>query len=82
MQSLLFIFRFSAVLNLNYFRYVANATHLTEIKGATHCEDMIYLFKVNDWAPPTLYDGLKLDSDERRLIQTLRTFIVNFVKFG
>ncbi|XP_037042859.1 esterase E4-like isoform X1 [Bradysia coprophila] len=76
-----YYYEFATVLGLNAFRDYANATALG-FKGATHVEDMLYLFNTKIWAPENLYDGLRLDSPEARFIKFLRTFVLNFVKSG
>ncbi|XP_037042862.1 esterase FE4-like isoform X4 [Bradysia coprophila] len=76
-----YYYEFATVLGLNAFRDYTNATALG-FSGATHVEDMLYLFNTKIWAPETLYDGLRLDSPEARFIRFLRTFVLNFVKSG
>ncbi|KAG4079456.1 hypothetical protein HA402_005153 [Bradysia odoriphaga] len=76
-----YYYEFATVLGLNAFRDSVNATALG-FSGATHVEDMLYLFNTKIWVPDTLYDGLRLDSPEARFIKFLRTFVLNFVKSG
>jgi len=76
-----YYFQFSAELDLNYLRSVSNASELG-LRGATHCEDMLYVFKFEGWVPKHIYDGVTLESDVGRMIKTFRDFVVNFVKFG
>lgn len=72
--------RFSVELALNIFRQQANATELG-VHGSGHIEDLPYVFRTR-LVPQSFYDNLKKDSDEVRLIKSLRNYITNFVKYG
>lgn len=65
---------------LNRYRRVSNARALG-VRGAAHTEDLSYLFKTPG-IPDDVYVNLKPYSDEVRIIHMLRTFFINFVRFG
>lgn len=68
------------ITELNYFRDLANATALG-VHGAAHIEDLIYLFKT-PMVPEELYTNLTPGSNEVQIIEMLRSFFINFVRFG
>lgn len=74
--------RFSVELGLNFNRDIANASTFG-LSGATHIEDMFYLFKYNasdlniNWN-----DAVKVKSRETRMIRAMCKFITNFAKNG
>ncbi|KAG4072989.1 hypothetical protein HA402_009408 [Bradysia odoriphaga] len=76
-----YYYRFSADTGLNYFRQLKNASALG-LEGATHVEDLLYLFNTCEWGPESVYDVLESDSAEGRLVRLYRDFILNFVRFG
>lgn len=69
-------------MDLNGLREVANASTLG-ISGATHIEDMFYLFKMDVVIPEsTAYDDFQVDTPEGQMAKKLVKFFTNFVKFG
>lgn len=76
------LIRFSVELELNSLRKTANATTLG-ISGATHIEDMFYLFKIDAFIPEsTAYDDFQLNTPEGQMTKKLVKFFTNFVRFG
>lgn len=75
--------RFSVELELNFLRKEANASTFG-LSGATHIEDMFYLFKVTGIVPTDncSYDIVKPNSREAQMIRTMTKFITNFAKNG
>lgn len=74
--------RFSVELELNSLRKTANASTLG-ISGATHIEDMFYLFRMDVFIPEsTAYSDFQLNTPEGRMTKQLVKFFTNFVKFG
>lgn len=75
-------FRFSVELELNSLRKTANASTLG-LSGATHIEDMFYLFKMDAFIPEsTAYDDFQVNTPEGEMTKKLVKFFTNFVKFG
>lgn len=74
--------RFSVELELNSLRKTANASTLG-LSGATHIEDMFYLFKTDAFIPEsTAYDDFQLNTPEGQMAKKLVKFFTNFVRFG
>lgn len=73
--------RFSVELELNFLRKEANASTFG-LSGATHIEDMFYLFKLTAFVPKGGYDVVKPNSREAQMIRTMTKFIRNFAKNG
>lgn len=74
--------RFSVELGLNFLRKEANASTFG-LSGATHIEDMFYLFKLTVFVPDEHgYEIVKPNSKETQMIRTLTKFIVNFARNG
>lgn len=73
--------RFSVELDLNYLRKTANAS-IYGLSGATHIEDMLYLFKMNVFVTDDAYEHILDDSLEGQMIRNFSKFIVNFVNNG
>lgn len=74
-------YRFSVELDLNYLRKTANAS-IYGLSGATHIEDMLYLFKMHVFVTDDVYEHIVDDSLEGQMIRNLTKFIVNFVNNG
>lgn len=69
-------------LELNSLRKTANASTLG-LSGATHIEDMFYLFKIDAFIPEsTAYDDFQFNSPEEQMTKKLVKFFTNFVKYG
>lgn len=69
-------------LELNSLRKTANASTLG-LSGATHIEDMFYLFKTDAFIPEsTAYDDFQLNTPEGQMAKKLVKFFTNFVRFG
>lgn len=67
---------------MNSLRKTANASTLG-LSGATHIEDMFYLFKMDVFIPEsTAYDDFQLNTPEGQMTKKLVKFFTNFVKFG
>lgn len=74
--------RFSVELGLNDLRKTANASALG-IPGATHIEDMYYLFRMNLFNPDNeVSNKLDLSTPEEQMIKKVVKFFTNFVKYG
>lgn len=74
--------RFSVELELNFLRKEANASTFG-LSGATHIEDMFYLFKMTVFVPKENgYEIVKSNSKEAQIIRKMTKFITNFVKNG
>lgn len=74
--------RFSVELELNNLRKTANASALG-IPGATHIEDMYYLFRMNLFNPDDhVSNDIELSAPEQQMINMVVKFFTNFVKFG
>lgn len=52
------------------------------LSGATHIEDMLYLFKMNEFVTDDAYEHVLLDSKEGQMIKNLSKFVTNFVNTG
>lgn len=77
-------FRFAVDLKLNFFRKFANATRL-DIPGATHTEDMCYIFRLSELdnlIDETEYDRLTNAAPEGQMSKILIKLIANFAEFG
>lgn len=69
-------------MELNGLRKVANASTLG-LSGATHIEDMFYLFKTDIVIPEnSAYDDFQLNTPEGQMSKKLVKFFTNFVKYG
>lgn len=74
--------RFSVELELNFLRKEANASTFG-LSGATHIEDMFYLFKLTVFVPKENgYEIVKSNSREAQMIRKMTRFITNFAKNG
>lgn len=78
------IFRFAGDLKLSFFRKFANATAL-DIPGATHTEDMCYIFRLSEMdnlIDEHEYKGLTNGTPEGQMAKTLIQLIRNFAQYG
>lgn len=79
---LCFLFRrFSVELELNFLRRRANAS-AHGLSGATHIDDLFYLFKSAVYVPEGGYENVKANSKEAQMVRTMTKFIMDFVKNG
>ncbi|XP_031619767.1 esterase E4-like [Contarinia nasturtii] len=77
-----FCYQFSVELELNSLRKTANASTLG-LSGATHIEDMLYLFRMDAFIPESrAYDDFRLNTPEGQMTKKIVKFFTNFVKFG
>lgn len=67
-------------LSLNIFRALAKAKEVG-VHGSAHIEDLPFLFKT-ELVPAHVYENLKSDYKTIKVIELLRTFFTNFVKYG
>lgn len=65
-------------LSLNIFRARANEAG---VRGSAHVEDLPFLFKT-EWIPAHVYENLRSDYRAIKIIELVRTFFTNFVKYG
>lgn len=69
-------------MGLNNLRKTANASALG-IPGATHIEDMYYLFRMDLFNPDDqVSNDAELSAPEQQMINTVVKFFTNFVKYG
>jgi hypothetical protein len=66
--------------NLNVFRQLTGANEVG-VRGSAHIEDIPFLFKT-EFVSAQIYERLKYEYETIKIIKLLRTFFVNFVKFG
>lgn len=78
----MYICRFSVDLELNSLRKAANASALG-LSGATHIEDMLYIFKIDVFVPSIhVYYDLKPSSPEGQMMKSVTKFFMDFARYG